>query len=80
MGLLWLLLRLKYMRLNLEKHHFYEWFMKLDVGKVAVGKSGSFNIVMPDSTVQGISYKYCKHIQACDGYKYNFMASASSAP
>ncbi len=45
------------------------------VGKVAVRTSGFFNIVMQDSTVQGISYKYCKHIQACDGYKYNFMAA-----
>ncbi len=49
-------------------------------GKVAVRKSGFFNIVMQARTIQGISYKYCKRIQACDGYKYNFVASTSSAP
>ena len=49
-------------------------------GKVAVRASGSFNIVMQDKTIQGINYKCCKQIHACDGYRYNFLTRASSAP
>ena len=48
------------------------------VGKVAIRTTGSFNIITPKRTVQGISYRYCKLIQACDGYRYNFTPSASS--
>lgn len=40
------------------------------VGKVAVRASGSFNITTKQQTIQGISYRYCKLIQACDGYCY----------
>lgn len=40
------------------------------IGKVAVRASGSFNIVTKLKTIQGISYKYCKLLQACDGYSY----------
>lgn len=40
------------------------------VGRVAIRKSGSFNIQMPDQIVQGISWKHCRIIQRGDGYGY----------
>ncbi|WP_107671073.1 RNA-guided endonuclease IscB [Cyanothece sp. BG0011] len=40
------------------------------VGRVAVRKTGSFNIKTAFSTVQGINYKYCKPIHKADGYSY----------
>ena len=40
------------------------------VGRVAIRKSGSFNIQMPDQIIQGISWKYCRIIQRGDGYGY----------
>jgi len=40
------------------------------VGRVAVRKSGSFNITVGQNIIQGISYKNCKIIQRADGYKY----------
>ncbi|NWH06645.1 RNA-guided endonuclease IscB [Desulfobacter latus] len=40
-------------------------------GRVAVRKSGSFNIKTVDKTVQGISWKYCRLLHASDGYSYN---------
>ncbi len=39
-------------------------------GRVAVRKSGSFNIKTKEGTVQGISYRYCKLLQHADGYGY----------
>lgn len=42
------------------------------VGRVAVRKTGSFNIKTTNQTVQGISYKYCNSIQKSDGYAYTF--------
>ncbi len=49
-------------------------------GKVAIRANGFFNIVTDSSTIQGISYKYCKLIHACDGYSYNYLTCASCAP
>ncbi|HKL83658.1 MAG TPA: hypothetical protein VJ879_14180, partial [Desulfobacter sp.] len=43
------------------------------IGRVAVRKSGSFNIKTVDKTVQGISWKYCRRFHASDGYSYNTM-------
>ncbi|MEW6733810.1 MAG: RNA-guided endonuclease IscB [Acidobacteriota bacterium] len=40
------------------------------LGKVAVRASGCFNVTTKDRTIQGISYRYCKLVQACDGYCY----------
>jgi len=40
-------------------------------GRVAIRKSGSFNIQTPDGAVQGISYKYCTILQRGDGYRYH---------
>ncbi len=42
------------------------------VGRVAVRKTGSFNIKTSNQLVQGISYKYCKFIHKSDGYMYTY--------
>jgi len=44
----------------------------IHVGRVAVRKTGSFNISTNTSTVQGISHRYCEKIHCADGYNYNF--------
>ena len=43
------------------------------VGRVAVRKSGSFDIKTNGTTVQGISWRYCTKIHAVDGYAYNYQ-------
>jgi 5-methylcytosine-specific restriction endonuclease McrA len=42
------------------------------IGRVAVRKTGSFNIKTKTETVQGISHKYCRHTHKSDGYSYQF--------
>jgi 5-methylcytosine-specific restriction endonuclease McrA len=42
------------------------------VGRVAVRKTGSFNIKTTAQTVQGINHKYCQSIHKSDGYMYTF--------
>jgi 5-methylcytosine-specific restriction endonuclease McrA len=42
------------------------------VGRIATRATGSFNISTKNGLVQGISYKYCKHIHKKDGYSYAF--------
>ena len=39
-------------------------------GRVAVRRSGSFNIQCAQGVIQGISHKYCRLIQRRDGYGY----------
>ncbi|BCA92486.1 hypothetical protein [Vreelandella aquamarina] len=39
-------------------------------GRVAIRKTGSFNIQAEHGAVQGISHKYCTLIQRSDGYGY----------
>lgn len=41
------------------------------LGRVAVRKTGSFNIQTPDSVVQGIHHRHCTLIQRADGYAYS---------
>ena len=41
-------------------------------GKVAVRKTGWFNIQTLSQTTQGISYKYCRLITHSDGYSYGW--------
>jgi len=41
------------------------------IGRVAVRKSGSFNIKTVEKTVQGIGWRYCRILHASDGYSYN---------
>lgn len=47
------------------------------IGRVAVRATGSFNIQMPNTVVQGISYKHCRVIQRGDGYGYGFGCVAT---
>jgi len=42
------------------------------IGRVAVRKTGSFNIKTKTDTIQGISYKYCRPKHKSDGYAYSF--------
>ncbi|WP_332261707.1 RNA-guided endonuclease IscB [Polaromonas naphthalenivorans] len=42
------------------------------VGRVAIRKTGSFNITTPAGVVQGISHKHCRIVQRNDGYGYFF--------
>ena len=48
------------------------------VGRVAIRKTGSFNITTPAGVVQGISHKHCRIVQRNDGYGY-FINRADSA-
>ena len=41
------------------------------IGRVAVRKSGSFNIKTAEKTIQGISWRYCRVFHSSDGYSYN---------
>jgi 5-methylcytosine-specific restriction endonuclease McrA len=47
----------------------------LHVGRVAVRKSGSFNIQTESGAVQGISHKHCRITQCSDGYNFNYGAA-----
>lgn len=47
-------------------------------GRIAVRKTGSFNIKTVNQTVQGISYKYCNSIHKSDGYTYTIGGANSS--
>lgn len=49
------------------------------VGKVAVRRTGSFNITTPTRTVQGISHRFCTVLHHCDGYSYHMGTGARSA-
>lgn len=44
------------------------------VGRVAVRKTGSFNIQTRADAVQGISHRYCTLLQRADGYGYQQIA------
>lgn len=44
----------------------------IHVGRVAVRKTGSFNIQTDQGAVQGISHKHCTLIQRGDGYGYGY--------
>ena len=41
------------------------------IGRVAIRKTGSFNIQTEQGAVQGISHKYCTILQRGDGYRYH---------
>lgn len=45
------------------------------IGRVAVRKTGSFNIQTPQGAVQGISHQHCTLIQRGDGYGYHLTPS-----
>lgn len=46
------------------------------VGRVAVRKTGSFNIQTGSAVVQGIGHKHCRVVQRGDGYGYSRLAIA----
>ena len=39
-------------------------------GRVAVRRSGSFDVTTANAKVQGISYRFCSALHCCDGYDY----------
>jgi uncharacterized protein YaiL (DUF2058 family) len=41
------------------------------VGRLAVRKTGYFNIVTKDMLIQGINHRYCRLLQKNDGYNYS---------
>lgn len=45
-------------------------------GRVAIRKTGSFNIQTAAGVVQGIGHQYCRLIQRSDGYGYHFNLTA----
>ena len=49
-------------------------------GRVAVRKTGSFNITTTAGTVQGVSHKHCTVLQRGDGYSYLWKEVAFSSP
>jgi hypothetical protein len=48
----------------------------IHTGRVAVRKSGSFNLQVPSGTIQGISHRHCRKLQSADGYGYNLQPCA----
>jgi len=44
----------------------------IHIGRVAIRKSGSFNIQTGREVVQGIGHKYCRILQRGDGYGYSW--------
>jgi len=51
----------------------------IHVGRVAIRKTGSFNIQTPSGPVQGISHRYCRIIQRSDGYNYDLNSNNKEA-
>ena len=49
------------------------------LGRVAIRKSGRFNIQADGSGVQGISYRHCRLIFRSDGYSYSQKGDAASS-
>lgn len=50
------------------------------VGRVAVRATGSFNIQLPGSVLQGISHRYCKIVSRADGYAFSLSRELLSLP
>ena len=45
-------------------------------GRVAVPKSGSFNIQTPEGVIQGIGWRHCRLLSHNDGYGYAWLRPA----
>ncbi|HEY7884916.1 MAG TPA: hypothetical protein VIC08_08235, partial [Cellvibrionaceae bacterium] len=43
------------------------------LGRVAVRKTGNFNVQTINGAIQGISYKHCTVTQRADGYGYHLQ-------
>lgn len=50
------------------------------VGRVAVRATGSFNLTTTQSTVQGISHRFCTLLQHADGYRYGYRLPLAQIP
>jgi 5-methylcytosine-specific restriction endonuclease McrA len=50
------------------------------VGRVAIRKSGYFNITTKGTTIQSISFRYCHRIHRNDGYSYHFGKEIGGIP
>jgi 5-methylcytosine-specific restriction endonuclease McrA len=50
------------------------------VGRVAVRATGFFNIRTKTGTVEGISHRFCHHVQHVDGYSYQYGRRAAFPP
>lgn len=50
----------------------------IHIGRVAVRRTGSFNIQTGGAVVQGISHKRCRLIQRADGYGYSWSISKTN--
>ena len=50
------------------------------VGRVAVRRTGSFNVQTAQGTVQGISHRHCRVVQRGDGYGYHVDTSRMKEP
>lgn len=48
------------------------------IGRVAIRRTGSFNIQTPTGVVQGISHRHCQLIQRNDGYGYSIQPTLST--
>ena len=48
------------------------------VGRVAIRKTGSFNLQTPQEVLQGISHRYCQLLQRGDGYGYALISFTDS--
>ena len=40
------------------------------IGQLALRATHSFNIISGNTTVHGISYRFCSVLHCCDGYEY----------
>lgn len=49
-------------------------------GRVAVRKTGSFNVQTRTGVVQGINHRYCRIAQRADGYGYTLIPTDSTHP
>ena len=50
----------------------------MHIGRVAVRRTGSFNIQTLNGVIQGISHRHCRLIQRTDGYGYAFQSTMSN--
>ena len=50
----------------------------MHIGRVAVRRTGSFNIQTPNGVIQGIRHRHCRLIQRNDGYGYAFQSTMSN--
>ena len=50
----------------------------MHVGRVAIRKTGNFNLQTLQEVLQGISHRYCQLLQRGDGYGYALISFTDS--